>query len=228
MDFSKIFPEKIHHAYIIENNNDLIVDDILNYFDKTNFVNKKSLDVFFGKFETFSIEDSLSIRDWYKNKSINEGNKVCVIYASFLSREAQESLLKILEEPTPSNYFIIITPNVSTVIPTLMSRVHYLCLSENQSKEDVLSFVEMSLKERFDFIASFIKENKKEDDSGYLRDRAISFMNELERYYYKEFKEDKKIDRTRILNEILINKNYLNTPGASVKMVLENISILIN
>ena len=108
-----------------------------------------------------------------------------------------------------------------------MSRVHYLSLLDNSLYYDVESFIKLKLKDRFDFVSDFIKLNKKEDDSGFLRDKAIVFLSEIEKFYYKIFQEKKDIKTANVLEKISKNKKYLNSPGASVKMILENISIII-
>jgi len=85
-----------------------------------------------------------------------------------------------------------------------------------------------SPKQRIDKVALIVKENKSEENSGQLRFYAISFVNELESIFYQKFKKNIKDSKIKfILEEIQKARGYLSTPGASVKMILEHLALVI-
>lgn len=73
-------------------------------------------------------------------------------------KEAQNSLLKILEEPPKNVVFIIITNSKSSLLPTIYSRLPYKYLKKSVLKnESILDINKLDLKD----IYNFLKDNQK-------------------------------------------------------------------
>jgi DNA polymerase-3 subunit delta' len=73
-------------------------------------------------------------------------------------KEAQNSLLKILEEPPRNVVFIIITNSKTSLLPTIYSRLPYKYLKKSLIKpESTLNLNKLDLKD----IYNFLKENQK-------------------------------------------------------------------
>jgi len=85
-----------------------------------------------GRFITLSQIDE--IKYFARYNSINKSRKFVIIYpAELMNKEAQNSLLKILEEPPADLFFILISENPSFVLDTIRSRclnIHFPLLSE--------------------------------------------------------------------------------------------------
>jgi hypothetical protein len=182
-------------------------------------------------YESFTINDSLEIKDWHSRLGIGSGKKVCIISTKFINREAEQTLLKIIEEPASNTHFFIVIPDSSVLLPTIISRVHTVKVEQgedNNIKKEAISFIKSSPKERVDSVAVMIKENKDEENSGKLRHYATTFVDELEIFFHKRFKENLKDENTKfILDELKKSRGYLSTPGASVKMILEHLALVI-
>lgn len=72
--------------------------------------------------------------------------------------EAQNSLLKILEEPPTNIVFIILTTLKSSLLPTIYSRIPFKILKKsNQEIESSFDFRKLDLKD----IYSFLKDNQR-------------------------------------------------------------------
>ena len=68
------------------------------------------------------------------NRPIKADNRAIVIYQSQnLTIEAQNSLLKILEEPPPGNTFILLTDNLASLSDTIKSRCQIIRFNQKQS-----------------------------------------------------------------------------------------------
>ena len=77
-------------------------------------------------------------------------------------------------------------------------------------------------------IAEIIKEHKDNDGSGMLRFKAIELINGLEKILHEKFKLNKNDKNLHfILKELATMREYLQTPGASVKMILEHIALVL-
>jgi DNA polymerase III subunit delta' len=89
--------------------------------------------------------------------SSNE-TKYIFLCGSTFRKEAQNSLLKVLEEPPRNVVFIIITNSKTSMLPTIYSRIPYKYLKKSVLKnESLLNINKLDLKD----IYNFLKENQK-------------------------------------------------------------------
>ena len=111
--------------------------------------------------ESFKIEHAKAV---LAESYISESQtKYILIGASDLTDVAQNSLLKLLEEPPRNIEFIIISPTKSNLLPTVRSRLPILKINANHKLVELdLNLARLDYKEVF----SFLKEHsrvKKED-----------------------------------------------------------------
>jgi len=93
------------------------------------------------------------------------GNRFAVISpAETMSKEAENSLLKLLEEPPPGFFLCVVTPHPEALLPTIISRcqpVYFPPLTPNVIKEALISKynIENSIAEKAALMAegSFVK-----------------------------------------------------------------------
>lgn len=231
MDFSQLFPKDLYHSYVVEGNPEEIVYLLRIYLEERGDINKRSPDVLLNLYDAFNIEDGHNIKDWHKNKGVDGKKKVCIIGAKFINREAEQSLLKIIEEPMDDTHFFIVVPDASLLAETILSRVHLIKnLKRDNNFEDKIAgeFIKANPKERIEKVAEIIKEFKDNENSGGLRYYAISLVNGIERIVYEKWKKDlNNKDFKFILNELKNCRGFLSTPGAAVKMILEHIALVI-
>lgn len=84
--------------------------------------------------------------------------KFILLCGSTFRVEAQNSLLKVLEEPPSNIVFIIITNSKSSILPTILSRIPHKFLKKAQIKEEFSGdLLNLDLKE----IYNFLKKNQK-------------------------------------------------------------------
>ncbi|MBN2816244.1 MAG: DNA polymerase III subunit delta' [Campylobacterales bacterium] len=111
--------------------------------------------------ESFKIEHAKAVvAEAYISES---QTKYIIIGAHEITDVAQNSLLKLLEEPPRNIEFIIISPTKSNLLPTVRSRLPILKQSNAHNREELtLNLAKLDYKEVF----SFLKEHarvKKED-----------------------------------------------------------------
>jgi hypothetical protein len=228
----KLFPKDLYHSYVIEGNPQIIASKLLDFLEFRGEVESQSSDVLCQTYEAFTMDDSVIVKEWHSRSGITNGKKVCILAANFINREAEQTLLKIIEEPSVNTHFFIVVPDSSALLETIISRTHVIKINNQNDKEiykTVTTFISSSPKERIDMIVSIIKENKDEENSGKLRAYAVVFVNEIESIFYQKFKKDKNNKQTIfILGELQKARVYLSTPGASVKMILEHLALIIS
>ena len=107
------------------------------------------------KEEFLTAQAALAIKEAYI--ASNEKKYIFLCGTTF-RKEAQNSLLKVLEEPPRNVIFIIITNSKTSILPTIYSRLPYKYLKTSVLKnESLLNFNKLDLKD----IYTFLKENQK-------------------------------------------------------------------
>ncbi len=201
-----------HHAYGIESSHSIYVEleEIIPKEDFSYIVHRQ--------YDSFKIDDARTIKSLQFEKT--EKATLFVLEFTLINREAQNALLKVLEEPTSQTYFILVFPNVKKLLPTLQSRLQVVQYTTNH-KDDLRisaqSFAEMNLQKRFECIKEI---TDKKTDTTVTKSEALHFLNDCEIYFYSK-------KNTKILPVIFQARESLNANGASVKMILEMIAIHI-
>ena len=226
-----LFPENLYHSYIVEGDPVTTVDSLRSMLEERGDIESRSSDVLCQVYDSFTIDDSHKIKEWHSEMGTGDGKRVCIIGAKFINHDAERTLLKILEEPHEGTRFFIVVPNTLLLLDTIISRAHVVKVNvvENTSfKKSAEEFLQSSLKERIELVSDIIKEHEDNEGSGGLRFSAIRLINDLEKILYEEFKKDKgNVNITFTLSELAKAREYLSLPGASVKMVLEHISLVL-
>jgi len=100
------------------------------------------------------VDQIRKIADFSNQTSAISKNKFIIIDAADeLNRAASNALLKILEEPHPNNFLILISHNPSKLLATVKSRCHLIKIAD-LSNEDFTKILQKSL---FKFTAQEIK-----------------------------------------------------------------------
>jgi DNA polymerase III delta prime subunit len=233
-----------HHAYIIEKVSDDGVGPILNFISKVLEIEKEpqsSPNFLYIKSNQLSVEEAEKIILFNSQKSFGEnggGNKVALIEINGAGHQAQNALLKTLEEPYPNTYFLITISSASLLLPTIQSRVEMHSVTDFFKKFNILSkvsdttvsskivsdFLGSSLAERMEMVKEMVEEAGKsgEDDSSKL----FQFLHDIE--ITLKGLEKSKLNRHLSKDELqtLINvREYFADGGASKKMLLEYLSL---
>ncbi|RXJ89263.1 DNA polymerase III subunit delta' [Arcobacter sp. CECT 8983] len=157
--------EKIETAHIlIVNDIDETLNALLPFYSKHNVRIIRNEE----KEEFQLAQANATIKEAYI--STNE-KKYVFLCGKVFRNEAQNSLLKILEEPPTNIVFIIITNSKSTILPTIFSRMPHKILKSSSKKDDLaLDVRKLDLKDVYEFLKQNQRIDKKE---------AISFVESL-------------------------------------------------
>ncbi len=185
----------------------------------------------FSEHVTFTIDNARSLREWQQLSSSDE-KKVYVVCTDFITREAENALLKTLEEPVIGTHIFLAVPKPDTLLPTLLSRVRVvsLALDNSESAFDdsaVKKFLSMNVADRLDFVSHLAEKGDDDDAAAQVREKAVSFLDALEKYLSGKLLETGSGELRVKLELILKQKRFLFTSGASVKMILETIALSV-
>jgi DNA polymerase III delta prime subunit len=177
-------------------------------------------DFFHEKYETFGIDESRYVKELHSSKAFTASSKrIFIIELSNITHEAQNSLLKMFEEPHEHTHFFVLIPSASILLPTLRSRLHIV---EHQKEEHIgipeaKKFLKLSTKEKIEYVDTLAK---KISDEEAPKSEALEFLAALEIVQSENPEKNK-----RALEAILKARDYLNDRSPSIKQLLEFVAL---
>ncbi|VAW32080.1 DNA polymerase III delta prime subunit [hydrothermal vent metagenome] len=190
-------------------------------------------DVIVCRYSLFSVDDARSINSIATLSPIGGEMKALVIVADRIYHEAQNAILKLLEEPPKGTIIILAVPQMEMLLPTVRSRV--LQLSADFSHEENISdearaFLDATKAKRTALIKK-LTTGKDEHERRANRDIAIRIIDGVEVAMYAKFKiENERTKREALralLSDIETLRGYLYDRSAPVRMILEHVSLCI-
>ena len=145
-------------------------------------------DVLWLEEEKLGVEQAKKIRQHLSLKPYSAKGRVVVVEnAHNLTVDAQNSLLKTLEEPPAEAIILLTAGSDKNILPTVLSRVQTVILSEakdlyssatpqNDTAADIQKLLDLSVEQRFDYI------EKLEDREQFLTALVVYFHHQLPKH----------------------------------------------
>lgn len=203
----------MHHANLIvnkENSKSLIFDILEKDF---NFKTKANPDLLVLEFESFGVDEARDLGKWAIGKPICSEIKISLVLTKSMTVEAQNAMLKILEEPPLGTYFFISVENLGGILPTLLSRVAIIGEQNKIGERNNNTFLNSDINERLNFIKKISKKENKSE--------MKNFIKNLEEIAWREN------SKPETLKNILTAKVLTSARGSSPKMILEWLSCVL-
>jgi DNA polymerase III delta prime subunit len=191
-------------------------------------------DFFDEQFQNFTIADARELKSKNETRPINKsGKKIFILKMDSIMVEAQNALLKLLEEPAEYAHFFLIIPSAHLLLPTVKSRMNVLYAGNRGSKDsefvqnsdpaaiDASVFLKSSQAKRLELVKKLVDEISKEKRT---KQDAIEFLNHLESTIYRQGDLRKNL---KALESIDKAKSYLNDRSPSIKMLLEYVALCL-
>lgn len=194
-----------------------MLPDILAFLENEDIKTKGNPDLYVRAYKHFGIDEARELRDRVSLRPLGE-RRVFVIAAPDMNREAQNALLKTLEEAPGNALFFFIVPSPNILLPTLRSRANILPLcipGMHKEAVDVAGFIKATPQKRLEMLKPLLE--KDVDDRRDLG-TILSFLSSLERSLAESPKGLRAIYRAR---------KYITDRGALVKPLLEQIALLV-
>lgn len=187
--------------------------------NKLNFNVNANPDFLLVEKQVLGIGEVRDFERWVIGKPFTGEVKVSLITVKSITFEAQNALLKVLEEPPLGTYIFINLESLGGLLPTFLSRVRILESSKVSETADKsagiqgLKFLRSGIKEKLSIIRSL---SKKED-----KNEMKELIKNLEEVSYKNnFKPND-------LKNIITAKIFASGRGSSPKMLLEWLSCVL-
>jgi len=209
----------LHHAYFLVGDGEEIFLKLKDFLEVE--VGVKTFgnpDFWHGKYNTLNVENALLIAESQERKDFSGQRKVFIIQTDFITEEAQNSLLKVFEEPTTGTHFFIISPQ-DILLPTLRSRMVVIQI-ESYKVIKLSNNLDLKLNDRLTKVKEITDMIKDEDKT---KQDAITFLNQVEGELYKSGVEK----NSKSLEICEQTRASLYDRGAPIKMILENLILNI-
>lgn len=220
--------KRLHHSYLLPGKGEEILPNLLKFIEnEMDFKIQGNPDFRQDNFDVYGIDESRSLVEWQSMKPFGEGKKIAIISFRSITREAQNSLLKVFEEPAERTHFFVITPFTEEILPTLRSRFLILDnVSENnkqkRSNKEVVEFLSKTPAERIKFVSKIIENKDKISANNLIESITYFFHEKLQKVPNTEKKEI-----SNALKEIVRVGSYTNDRSSSMKLVLEHLSLVL-
>src|SRR3989344_2042621 len=212
-----------HHAYILEGDSTTALSALRNLCDgPLGCPTVGNPDFVLIERDSLAVDDARLLRERQSLSTVGDGRMVVVAIFRAATREAQNALLKVLEEPATRTHIFLVVPYASLLLSTVRSRAHRIRVASPDAATAKSPWLAMSVGERLaeaDKLAKAIRDGKK------TKGDVLAILNSLERSLAPS--AVKSGAAAAAAHRVLAAKRYLNDPGASAKLLLERVALAL-
>lgn len=215
----------LHHAYLIVGEPSKVTVELKAWLEQrfgTGFTSSSNPDFSLKEFPTWGVDESRELKAFNSRRPIAWPVKVAVIVPEIITLEAQNSLLKTLEEPSADTHFFIITRRLGEYLPTVISRCQVIKLESGMFAEELVTlttdWLSADIAQRWEINKNILKQQ--EDNSSY----GLNWLNCLLDVYWNKVSDlpDKKaVAGAQSLADAV---TYANQRGSSLRVILEHLA----
>ncbi|MEN9912867.1 MAG: hypothetical protein RLY66_275 [Candidatus Parcubacteria bacterium] len=221
-----------HHAYLLIGSDPHRLT-LISILEKDHDISAQANPDFFDRsYQNLTIDDARELKSLHSTRPISiSGKKIFIIMTNAATVEAQNALLKLLEEPAEYAHFFLIVPSAHILLPTIKSRMKEVQVEgskgrkverstgDSENLEEAQKFLKISSAKRLEVVKKLMEDITKEKKT---KQDAIDFLNAIQAVVYEEkgIKEGQKS-----LEAIEVARKYIYDRAPSVKMLLEYVAL---
>ncbi|MDO8481529.1 MAG: hypothetical protein Q7S75_00390 [bacterium] len=208
-------------AYLVAGGKEMI-KPVLASLEREGIDVRRNPDIYTREYLQFGIEEARELRARASSRAIKENRRIFIIVSSGMTDEAQNALLKTLEEPLADADFYLIVSSPETLLPTLRSRVQIISFAEDTAKEGIINagdFINAAKAKRIEMLKQLLPKDKEVRDIGSI----ITFLVSLERKLGARGAGKSKEG----LEAIYRTRKYVADKGSMLKWLLEQVALLV-
>src|SRR3989338_1410681 len=202
----------------------LMIRGVLSLLEKEGVKTGGNPDIYVREYRAFGINEARELRERASSRAVSSARRMFIIATPGMTNEAQNALLKTLEEPPADAMFFFIVPAPEMLLSTLRSRAQTLVLASDvvDGLVNTEQFLASSPQKRLAMLKPLLE--KDEDDK---RDMGaiIAFLSSLERQCEKRPEAMPAGRQGR--ESIYRARKYIGDKGALIKPLLEQVALLI-
>lgn len=208
-------------AYVVRGGENAL-EALIVRLEKEKVIARGNPDLFEKKYRSFGVADAEDLRMRARTKPVAGNNRVFALFVPSMTTEAQNSLLKTLEEPAANALFFLVVPSPETLLPTIRSRVQMLEIAgvkESALLVDADEFLAASKDKRITMLKSLYEHEDEGRDIG----AVIAFLAALEQRFAKA---KKSVETSEGIHAIYRARKYATDKGSLLKALLEQVALL--
>lgn len=196
-----------------------VLPTVLDALEAAGISTRANADLDVRTYAQFLVDDARSLVERALTKSVGGGQRVFIVMTPHLTYEAQNTMLKTLEEPASNALFFFIVPAPESLLGTIRSRAQIHVLG--QSAADVIdphAFLAATPQKRLDMLKEVLAKDETEarDISG-----ALTLLSSLERILATSAAEYRAG-----IDAVYRARQYLGDKGSLLKTLLEQVALL--
>ncbi len=223
----------LHHAYLITGDIDANIASLRGALEKIIGDDFNSYpDFSLKQVAQFAIQDSRELIERQKTFSFGGGMRFFVIAAHSFTTEAQNALLKVLEEPIAGNHFFLLIPTKELLLPTLRSRLLHIegeVLIHDEIADWCDKFIGGSVVDRLVLVEKLLKAEGDDEENKMAKHKVRDIFDRIEKVFSEKIlsrKNEQSQKEAKFLAELIRMKSYLNDKAPSLRLILEYISFI--
>lgn len=209
---------RIGNIFLVKGGTEM-AETVLAYLRSHGVAVRDNPDLYIHEYRHFGVEEARALRAGASMKAVGS-KRVFLITASQMTVEAQNALLKTIEEPRGDALFVFIVPSPESLLATVRSRAQMLELrgEAEVSEVDCKKFVAAAPSLRIDMLKPLL-----EKDTEDVRDigKILAFLSALEREI-----DSRGMHHSASLEPVYRARRYVTDKGALVKPLLEQVALL--
>lgn len=234
---SHLKKESMHHAFVIEGDTFQTRPVLFDFLKKEFGMDAGHNDLILLDRGDFGIENVQEIVDVNSRKPTVGMYKVIVVGLHSISHQAQNAILKTLEEPRPGTFIFVLTNTSAIFLPTILSRVQVVRslnsagANANANTNNTVAHIDLDAKkfiknspvERLTQIKEIL-DLKSDEEIGDAE--IFAFVQEVEKLAL-EFAQSSKDFGARTLVAQIFTKveDYMRDTSSSKKLLLEYVAL---
>lgn len=208
------------HAFLVEGDEGSL-PEILDILRK-NGEATRGPDAYVRSYRGFGVDDARELCSRAGSRPLEAARRVFVIIFASATAEAQNALLKTLEEPPAGALIVFVTPSPYLLLPTVRSRAQTVRLSASTTqKVDLDQFMKARPEARMELLKPLVE--KDEDDERNIGP-AVAFLAGLEEKLKDSITEK---EGRAALRAIYRARSYIGDKGSLMKALLEQVALLV-
>ena len=220
-----------HHAYCIIGTSSAALEVRTTLEKKHKIKSTGNPDFFDRTYESFTISDAREVKALAESRPVTSGGrKIFLLCMNGITTEAQNALLKLLEEPAEYANFFLVIPSAHLLLPTVKSRVRVIDMHDEAQASPLEKFaktlVAAPTSKRLDLVKTFMDEITKEKRP---KQDAVDLVSSLEQIIHERAGGTaaglKK--NANALEAVMLTRKYSTDRAPSLKTLLEYLSMVV-
>jgi hypothetical protein len=213
----------ISHAYIVEGDADPAVAAVCAFCEgELRCPIAGNPDFVVERYDTLLVEDAVALRDRQSMVTAGDGRQIIVAAFRNATRDAQNALLKVLEEPAERTHFFLVVPYASLLLPTVRSRAVLIRFGGEGDSSLADPWLKAGAGKRMTLAEKLAKDIR---DDRKTRADGLSLLDALERALAPKARANPAA--ARAASTVLAVKQRWNHHGSSPKLLLESVALAL-